>query len=267
MPISIIIPCLQMAATLGRALESCLIQPEAAQIIVVDDGSTDASIEVAQRYGRSDTRVHVLRMHVNGGVAAARNWAAMHATQDLLAFIDADDEYLPGALAAASGYLQRSPEEASVRLDVEYAGFPQAIVEHPDFEKFAAILSNTVPSSLVIRRAVYRALGGFPLDAFFRRVGGEDGAFSWALSKLFGNRRLIDAKRVRQHYHPTIHAERFFRIHLGMEQPIHGEVVEALRLSQQFVAGAEAAIAQLRALHSPAGTAGPAAAPAPLRPR
>jgi glycosyltransferase involved in cell wall biosynthesis len=49
MPISIIIPCLQMAATLGRALESCLIQPEAAQIIVVDDGSTDASIEVAQR--------------------------------------------------------------------------------------------------------------------------------------------------------------------------------------------------------------------------
>jgi glycosyltransferase involved in cell wall biosynthesis len=254
-PISIIIPCLQMAATLGRTLESCLIQPEAAQIIVVDDGSTDASIEVAQHYRRSDARVEVLRMHVNGGVAAARNWAAMHATQDLLAFIDADDEYLPAALGAASGYLQRCPQEASVRLDVEYAGFPQAIVAHPEFGKYAAILSNTVPSSLVIRRAVYRALGGFPIDEFFRRVGGEDGAFSWALSKLFGNRRLIDAKRVRQHYHPAIHAERFFRIHMGMEQPDHEEVVEALRLSQQFVAAAEAAIAQLRALHSPAGTA------------
>ncbi|MBC8735391.1 glycosyltransferase family 2 protein [Paraburkholderia sp. UCT31] len=257
MPISIIIPCLQMAATLGRALESCLIQPEAAQIIVVDDGSTDASIELAQHYGRLDARVQVLRMHVNGGVAAARNWAAMHATEDLLGFIDADDEYLPGALAAASGYLQRCPGEASVRLDVDYAGFPRAIVEHPDFDKYAAILSNTVPSSLVIRRAVYRALGGFPLDAFFRRVGGEDGAFSWALSRLFGNRRLIDAKRVRQHYHPAIHAERFFRIHLGMEQPVHQEVVEAWRLSQRFVASAEAAIAQLRALHSPAGAAPP----------
>jgi hypothetical protein len=154
-----------------------------------------------------------------------------------------------------------------VRLDVEYAGSPQAIVEHPDFEKYAAILSNTVPSSLVIRRAVYRALGGFPLDAFFRRVGGEDGAFSWALSKLFGNRRLIDAKRVRQHYHPAIHAERFFRIHLGMEQPIHEEVVEALRLSLHFVASAEATIAQLRALQTPAGTAPAAASPVPSRPR
>jgi Glycosyltransferases involved in cell wall biogenesis len=261
-PISIIIPCLQMAATLGRALESCLIQPEAAQIIVVDDGSTDASIEIAQHYRRADARVEVLRMHVNGGVAAARNWAAMHASQDLLAFIDADDEYLPAALRAASGYLQGCPQEASVRLDVEFAGFPQAIVAHPEFEKYAAILSNTVPSSLVIRRAVYRALGGFPTDEFFHRVGGEDGALSWALSKLFGNRRLIDAKRVRQHYHPAIHAERFFRIHMGMEQPVHEEVVEALRLSQQFVAGAEAAIAQLRALHSPAGTAAHAA-PAP----
>jgi len=204
--------------------------------------------------------VEVLRMHVNGGVAAARNWAAMHATQDLLAFIDADDEYLPAALGVASNYLLRCPEEASVRLDVDYAGFPQAIVAHPDFEKYAAILSNTVPSSLVIRRAVYRALGGFPLDDFFRRVGGEDGAFSWALSKLFGNRRLIDAKRVRQHYHPAIHAERFFRIHMGMEAPVREEVVEALRLSQQFVAAAEAAIVQLRALHSPAGTAAQAAA-------
>jgi hypothetical protein len=91
-------------------------------------------------------------------------------------------------------------------------------------------------------------------------VGGEDGAFSWALSKLFGNRRLIDAKRVRQHYHPAIHAERFFRIHMGMEAPVREEVVEALRLSQQFVAAAEAAIVQLRALHSPAGTAAQAAA-------
>lgn len=274
MPISIIIPCLQMATTLGRALDSCLIQPEAAQIIVVDDGSTDASFDVAQHYRQRDARVEVLRMHVNGGVAAARNWAAMHATQDLLAFIDADDEYLPGALAAASQYLQRAPREASVRLDVDYVGFPQAIVEHPDFDKYAAILSNTVPSSLVIRRAVYRALGGFPLDEFFRRVGGEDGAFSWALGRLFGNRRLIDGKRVRQHYHPGIHAERFFRIHMGMERPLYEEVVEALRLSQRFVASAELALAQLRALHAPAGgaaaevsDAGDANASAPAAPR
>jgi hypothetical protein len=52
-----------------------------------------------------------------------------------------------------------------------------------------------------------------------------------------------------------------------MEQPIHEEVVEALRLSLQFVASAEATIAQLRMLQTPAGTAPPAASSALSRPR
>jgi glycosyltransferase involved in cell wall biosynthesis len=254
LPISIIIPCYNAAATLARTLDSCVIQPEAAQIIVVDDGSTDRSIEIARYYGERDPRIGLLQMPANGGAARARNWAALHATQPLLAFIDADDEYLPGALAAASGYLEQNPTEASIRLDVEYAGFPVEITAHPDFAEHAATLSNTVPSSLIIRRAVYAALGGFPMDAFFRRNGGEDGAFSWALRELFGNRRLGDARRVRMHYHPRIHAERYFRICFGMQAPVAADVEESFRLSGQFVEAARANIAQLRSLSGPAGT-------------
>jgi hypothetical protein len=106
----------------------------------------------------------------------------MHATQPLLAFIDADDEYAPGALSVASGFLQQVPSAASIRLDVEYTGFPAEISEHPLFEECCAALSNTVPSNLIIRRPVYAALGGFPMDDFFRRGGGEDAAFAMALS-------------------------------------------------------------------------------------
>jgi glycosyltransferase involved in cell wall biosynthesis len=254
LPISIIVPCYNAAATLARTLDSCVIQPEAAQIIVVDDGSTDRSIEIVRYYGGRDSRIGLLQMPVNGGAARARNWAALHATQPLLAFIDADDEYFPGALAAASGYLEQNPTEASIRLDVEYAGFPAEIAAHPDFEAHAATLSNTVPSSLIIRRPVYAALGGFPMDAFFRRNGGEDGAFSWALRELFGNRRLGDAKRVRMHYHPRIHAERYFRICFGMQPPVVADVEESFRLSAQFVEAARASIAQLRSLGGPTGT-------------
>ena len=254
LPISIIVPCYNAAATLARTLDSCVIQPEAAQIIVVDDGSTDRSIEIVRYYGGRDSRIGLLQMPVNGGAARARNWAALHATQPLLAFIDADDEYFPGALAAASGYLEQNPTEASIRLDVEYAGFPAEIAAHPDFEAHAATLSNTVPSSLIIRRAVYAALGGFPMDAFFRLNGGEDGAFSWALRELFGNRRLGDAKRVRMHYHPRIHAERYFRICFGMQPPVVADVEESFRLSAQFVEAARASIAQLRSLGGPTGT-------------
>lgn len=255
LPISIIVPCYNAAATLARTLESCVIQPEAAQIIVVDDGSTDASIEGVRHFGERDPRVGLLQMSVNGGAARARNWAAMHATQPLLAFIDADDEYFPGALAAASAYLEQNPTEASIRLDVEYAGFPAEIAGHPLFESHAATLSNTVPSSLVIRRPAYAAFGGFPMDPFFRRNGGEDGAFSWALRELFGNQRLTDVKRVRMHYHPGIHAERYFRICFGMQAPVQADLEESFRLSGQFVAAAKANLAQLRLLSAAPGMA------------
>jgi hypothetical protein len=216
-PISIIIPCYNGAATLARALQSCLIQPEAMQIIVVDDGSTDASTALVAHYGRLDPRVCLLQMPYNGGPARARNWGAMHAAHGLLAFLDADDEYLPGALAAASAFFTQNPNEVSVRLDVDYTDFPADLTRHGDFARHAATLSNTVPSSLIIRRAAYAALGGFPMDDVFRRIGGEDGAFSWALRDIFGNRRLDDVKRVRMHYHPGIHAERYFRIALGLQ--------------------------------------------------
>lgn len=246
-PISIIIPCYNAAPTLARALASCLIQPDAAQILVVDDGSTDQSAEIVAHVGTQDARVSLLRMPANGGAARARNWAALHASHELLAFIDADDEYLPGALATASAFLAQNPAEVSIRLNVDYVGFPAELTDHADFPMHAATLSNTVPSSLVIRRAVFAALGGFPMDELFRRSGGEDGAFSLGLREIFGNPRLDDAKRVRMHYHPGIHAERFLRIMMGLHEPPPDDVANALRHSSQYAETAYAGIAQLRA--------------------
>jgi glycosyltransferase involved in cell wall biosynthesis len=248
-PISILIPCYNGAATLGRALQSCLIQPEAAQILVVDDGSTDQSTHIATQFSRLDPRVSLLRMPHNGGPARARNWGALHASHELLAFLDADDEYLPGALTAASTFLSENPTSVSVRLDVDYADFPAELTAHPDFATHAATLSNTVPSSLIIRRAAYAMLGGFPMDDGFRRIGGEDGALSWTLREIFGNPRLEDAKRVRMHYHAGIHAERYFRIALGLQEPDAADVAEAFGLSQQFLDTARAGFAQLRMAH------------------
>ena len=255
-PISIIIPCYNGAATLSRALESCLIQPDAAQIVVVDDASTDASHDVVAHYGNLDPRVGLLQMPCNGGAARARNWGALHATYDVLAFLDADDEYLPGALAAASTYLAENARDMSVRLDVDYVGFPVELTGHGDFARHAATLSNTVPSSLIIRRAAYAALGGFPMDDSFRRMGGEDGAFSWALREVFGNPRLADSKRVKMHYHAGIHAERYFRVAFGMQTPAAGDVAESFRLSQQFLDAARSGVAQLRAAHAVTERAG-----------
>jgi hypothetical protein len=112
---------------------------------------------------------------------------------------------------------------------------------------------------LIVRRAVYAALGGFPMDDAFRRIGGEDGAFSWALREVFGNPRLPDAKRVRMHYHPGIHAERYFRIAFGWLTPSPADVTDAFSFSQRFLDRAQAGIAQLRGADLAAEAAIPAA--------
>ncbi len=87
---SIIIPAFNAAATLARAVESVRTQSwPAHEIIVVDDGSTDSTVEIARQYGDA---VRLIQQP-NSGVSAARNAGAAAATGDWLAFLDADDWY------------------------------------------------------------------------------------------------------------------------------------------------------------------------------
>jgi hypothetical protein len=89
---SVIIPAFNAAATLARAVESVRAQSwPAHEIIVVDDGSTDATAEAARRFGNA---VRLIRQP-NSGVSVARNAGAAAATGDWLAFLDADDWYEP----------------------------------------------------------------------------------------------------------------------------------------------------------------------------
>ncbi|WP_322048716.1 glycosyltransferase family A protein [Paraburkholderia sp. J67] len=247
-PISVIIPCFNGAATIARALQSCRSQREATQILVVDDGSTDASASVVRTWAMQDERIRLLQTARIGGVARARNWGVLHANNPLVAFLDANSEYLPDALAIAQAHLEQHPLEAAVRLDIEFAGFPAQIATHPDFARHAAVLSNTVSSSLVMRRSVFLALGGFPMDDAFRRYGGEDGALSWVLSDLFAQRRLSDAKRVRVFHHPGIHAEQFLSVQMGFAQADPVAAAETLLSSRAYLEMARATLRQLRAV-------------------
>ncbi|GHB23796.1 glycosyltransferase family 2 protein [Mongoliitalea lutea] len=91
---SVIIPSYNRAVTLGRAIESVLQQScPAFEIIVVDDGSTDQTRQVVEKY---PTVSYCYQL--NQGVSAARNRGAEMATGDWLIFLDSDDELLPHAL-------------------------------------------------------------------------------------------------------------------------------------------------------------------------
>jgi glycosyltransferase involved in cell wall biosynthesis len=87
--VSIIIPCRNGVRWLGQSIESCLGQSWTnLQIIVVDNGSTDGSIDLAKRY---ETRAVTVLACARAGAGAARNVGLAHADGDLMQFLDADD--------------------------------------------------------------------------------------------------------------------------------------------------------------------------------
>lgn len=106
--ISVIVPVYNAEAYLRQCLQSIADQTyHALQIIVVDDGSTDGSLRIAQQAAEQDKHIVVLHQS-NQGQAAARNTAMRHATGDYIAFVDADDllekDYLATLYDAINGY-------------------------------------------------------------------------------------------------------------------------------------------------------------------
>lgn len=101
MSISIIIPAYNAAAFLARSVRSVTSQQyENYQIVIVDDGSTDQTAEVADQLATGNTRIQVIHQE-NRGVSAARNAGLQAATGDYILFLDADDELRPGLFHAA----------------------------------------------------------------------------------------------------------------------------------------------------------------------
>ena len=94
--VSLVIPCFNQAAFVAAAIESALAQRMApAEVILVDDGSTDGSAAAAGRFGK---RVRLIRQP-NRGAASARNAGVAAARHGLIAFLDGDDLWPPQSLA------------------------------------------------------------------------------------------------------------------------------------------------------------------------
>lgn len=121
--VSVIIPAFNAASFLERAIDSALGQAVDVplEVIVVDDASTDGTSSVASGF---DDRVRVVRLPGRSGAAAARNEGVRRARGRFVAFLDADDEWLPGRLSAG---LEPMVSDASVG-----ATFCLAAVRLPD---------------------------------------------------------------------------------------------------------------------------------------
>lgn len=163
--VSVIIPSFNHAPYLRECVDSVLAQDhEALEVIVVDDGSSDASLEILRSYG---ARIQLLQQH-RGRQARARNLALGVARGEFIAFLDSDDRYRPGRLSAAVTAFRAHPQAALVWADhvlIDEHGKPQAEVRwtprHADFRRELIAGNPICNATATVKRCVLHEIGGF----------------------------------------------------------------------------------------------------------
>ncbi len=163
--VSVIIPAYNYGRFLADAIESVLAQTfKDYELIVVDDGSTDNTQEVVKPY---QGRMHYQR-NQNRGLSATRNFGVSLAKGKYLAFLDADDEWLPNKLAVQVPVLDDHPDAALVMsrftlMDGSRQALPGLKPLNKPGETFREIVyhGTACPSSFLVRRECFEALGGF----------------------------------------------------------------------------------------------------------
>ena len=161
--ISVAIPAYNAEHYLREAVDSVLAQTcKPWEIIVVNDGSTDRTEEIALSYG---DKIRYIRQE-NQGLAGARNTAIREATGDWVAFFDSDDVMMPDKLC-----LQTAAIEANPDLILVYSGFSflypdgrtEEVAAFPARDLWPALRYRTpiLPSTSVVRRAALLEVGNF----------------------------------------------------------------------------------------------------------
>ena len=165
--VSVVIPAYNGQETVARAINSVLQQTyRNHEIIVVDDGSTDSTLDVLSRYG---SQITLIRQQ-NAGAVAARNKGAKHANGAYIAFLDQDDWWVPKKLEIQVRALEADPslglvfgnleavdkQEKSLRFMTISPGYRHS----PSLDDLLLIFP-LYPSSATLRKDLFDGTGGF----------------------------------------------------------------------------------------------------------
>lgn len=186
--ISIIIPLYNKEEQIVRTLQTVLQQTfQAFEVVVVNDGSTDNSAQKIEQI--KDARIRLIHQQ-NGGVSAARNRGITEARYDLVAFLDADDEWKPTYLETQYRLYQKYPECSVYACNYEFQDtegrVTPTIIHKLPFQTEDGVLSNYFEvascshpplwtSAVMVKKEAVQAIGGFPIGI----KSGED-LLTWA---------------------------------------------------------------------------------------
>lgn len=186
--ISVIIPLYNKEKYIARTLKSVLQQTyQDFEIVVVDDGSTDAGADVVKNI--NDSRIRLI-VQQNSGVSAARNRGIQEANGEFVALLDADDEWKPEYLATQIMLVEQYPQCDVFATNYEFCdskgNVTPTIIRKLPFRSESGELTNyfEVAScshppicsiSIMVRKDAIQKIGGFPLGI----KSGED-LLTWA---------------------------------------------------------------------------------------
>jgi glycosyltransferase involved in cell wall biosynthesis len=197
--ISVVVPVLNGCPWLELQLEALSRQrcEEPWEVVVADNGSTDGTQELVDRWTAQCTRIRFVDASARRGPGAARNIGVKEASGNLLAFCDADDQVQPGWLQACVAGLATAEVVAGVFDFGLLSGRPPQ-PERPAASEQLGFLPAGLGANLAVRRQDFEEMGGFSEDLFV----GEDVDLCWRL-QLAGRRfAMLDgaivAKREQQ---------------------------------------------------------------------
>lgn len=169
--VSVIIPTYNRAYLVGRAIQSVLNQTyQGFEIIVVDDGSTDNTEEIIRNL--NDPRIYYIRHEKNRGGSAARNTGIRAARGEYIAFLDSDDEWLPGMLSCQMQVILNAPRQIGVVYSAYWSFNREGTVKVywprtgtvPEKNRFRENIYKqnfAITSSALIKREFLDIAGGF----------------------------------------------------------------------------------------------------------
>lgn len=208
--VSCILPVFNGERFLAEAIESILRQEGPLDVIVVDDGSTDRSAAIAAGFAG----IRVLSQ-ANSGLAVARNAGLAAARGDFIAFLDADDLWLPGKLSRQRELLRSCPTVDlcfGLVRDITLAGSSGGIAD-------ATPRPGRMAQCMLARRSAFERLGGFDTTRRMRTDqdwlvrARERGLVERMLDEVLLHRRIHGANRSITHHH--LLAEEFLAIAYG----------------------------------------------------
>jgi glycosyltransferase involved in cell wall biosynthesis len=193
--VSVIIPAYNYADFLPRAVQSASQQTYdlLKEIIIVDDGSTDDTPDVARQLLKYDNRIRYIRQ-TNGGVASARNRGISTASTKYVCCLDADDEIAPTYLETVVTELERDKgaQLGYTKLKLVFQNGDTGTGPWPsEFDGDAMLRGeNQVPTCCVYEKKVWSRLGGYKGRYCPRGFGAEDAEF-WLRFAKFGYRSKL----------------------------------------------------------------------------